>query len=153
MVLQTMISIEPDPGANMKLRPHLLGALPQIGANQRHEHRTKGKGPCPRLLGQIAQIEVSARFVIFCTVETVLNLGLLTRLGYWGPRHFPCKRASLKGEHARAQKLYTCATIHRSLEGFQSVDLPLGLTIAPWLCDCIFNGVNVSMKNPCKSFY
>ena len=60
---------------------------------------------------------------------------------------------SLDGEHARAQKLYTRATIHRSLEGFQSVDLPLGLTIAPWLCDCIFNGVNVSMKNPCKSFY
>ena len=86
MVLQTMISIEPDPGANMKLRPHFLGALPQIGANQRHEHRTKGKGPCPRLLGQIAQIEVSARFVIFCTVETVLNLGVLTRLGYWGAR-------------------------------------------------------------------
>jgi hypothetical protein len=86
MVLQTMISIEPDPGANMKSRPHFLGALPQIGADQRHEHRTKGKGPCPRLLGQIAQIEVSARFVIFCTVETVLNLGVLTRLGYWGAR-------------------------------------------------------------------
>ena len=106
MVLQTMISIEPDPGANMKSRPHFLGALPQIGANQRHEHRTKGKGPCPRLLGQIAQIEVSARFVIFCTVETVLNLGVLTRLGYWGPRHFPSKWIIEGGACARAEALH-----------------------------------------------
>src|SRR5208283_4965564 len=56
MVLQTIISIEPDPGTNMQLRSHFLGALPQIGADQGHEHWTEGKGPCPRLLGQIAQI-------------------------------------------------------------------------------------------------
>jgi len=52
MVLQTIISIEPDPGTNMQLRSHFLGALPQIGADQGHEHWTEGKGPCPRLLGQ-----------------------------------------------------------------------------------------------------
>ncbi len=60
MVLQTIISIEPDPGTNMQLRSHFLGALPQIGADQGHEHWTEGKGPCPRLLGQIAQIAAGA---------------------------------------------------------------------------------------------
>jgi hypothetical protein len=62
-------------------------------------------------------------------------------------------RGSWEGEHACAQLLDACATIHRSLEGFQSVDLPLGLAIAPCLCDCVLHGVNVSMKNPRKSFY
>jgi hypothetical protein len=60
MVLETMISIEPDPGATTKLRSHFLRALPQIGANQGHEHRAEGKGPSPRLLGQITQIAAGA---------------------------------------------------------------------------------------------
>ena len=60
MALQTIISIEPDPGTNTQLRSHFLGALSQIGADQGHEHRTEGKGPCPRLLGQIAQVAAGA---------------------------------------------------------------------------------------------
>ena len=56
MMLQTIISIEPDPGTNTQSRSHFLGALSQIGADQGHEHRTQGKGPCPCLLGQITQI-------------------------------------------------------------------------------------------------
>src|SRR5271165_2527492 len=46
--------------ANAESRSHFLGALSQIGADQGHEHRTEGKGPCPRLLGQIAQIAAGA---------------------------------------------------------------------------------------------
>ena len=46
--------------ANAKSRSHFLGALSQIGADQGHEHGTEGKGPCPRLLGQIAQIATGA---------------------------------------------------------------------------------------------
>jgi len=60
MALQMIISIKPDPGANPQLRSHFLGALSQIGADQGHEHRTEGKGSCPRLLGQIAQIAACA---------------------------------------------------------------------------------------------
>ena len=56
MVLQTIMLIEPAPGANTQLRSHFLGALLQIGADQGHEHGTEGEGPCPRLLGQIAQV-------------------------------------------------------------------------------------------------
>ena len=37
-----------------------FGTLPQIGADQRNEHGTEGKGPRPRLLGQIAQIAAGA---------------------------------------------------------------------------------------------
>jgi len=46
--------------ANAKSRSHFLGALSQFGADQGHQHRTEGKGPCPRLLGQIAQIATGA---------------------------------------------------------------------------------------------
>src|SRR5271157_2772955 len=46
--------------ANAKSGSHFLGALSQIGADQGHQHRTEGKGPCPRLLGQIAQIAAGA---------------------------------------------------------------------------------------------
>ena len=57
----------PTAPARMKSRSHFLGALSQIGADQGHEHRTEGKGLCPRLLGQIAQIGI--RFLTCLVVE------------------------------------------------------------------------------------
>ena len=77
--LQTIISIEPDPGTNTQLRSHFLGALLQIGADQGHEHGTEGEGPCPRLLGQIAQVAAGARYSATtwrgrcCSVSNVVN--------------------------------------------------------------------------------
>ena len=55
-----LISIEPNAGANTKSRSHFLGALLQIGTDQGHEHGTEGKSPCPRLLGQSAQVAAGA---------------------------------------------------------------------------------------------
>ena len=43
-----------------EIKPVFSEPFRMIGADQGHEHGTEGKGPCPRLLGQIAQIAAGA---------------------------------------------------------------------------------------------
>jgi hypothetical protein len=83
-----------------------------------------------------------------CCEENRPN-GSCRAVHYRGLRHVPCTLIMGGGACVRAE-LDACATIHRC---FQSVDLPLGLAIAPFLCDCVPHSVNVSMKNPSKSSY
>jgi hypothetical protein len=41
----------------------------------------------------------------------------------------------LERQHPRTQEFWTYSTVHRSLEGFQPVDLSFGLTVIPRLSD------------------
>src|SRR5260370_33364802 len=45
-----------------------------------------------------------------------------------------CSAGGWGGQHASPQKFDACTTIHFSLENFESVDLALGLAVAPALC-------------------
>jgi hypothetical protein len=47
------------------------------------------------------------------------------------------------GQHASLQKFEACATIHFSLENFESVDLALGLAVAPALCHRVSYRVDI----------
>jgi hypothetical protein len=50
----------------------------------------------------------------------------------------------MERQHPGAQELGARATVHSSLEGFQSVDLPLGLAVAPALGQRVPDGVDIS---------
>src|SRR5271166_5598091 len=47
-------------------------------------------------------------------------------------------------QHPGSQEFGACATVHRALEGFQSIDLPFGLAIAPALSQRVSDGVDIS---------
>ncbi len=46
-------------------------------------------------------------------------------------------------EHAGAVQFGACTTVHCSLEGFQAIDLPFGLAIAPALRQRIPDGIDI----------
>jgi len=49
----------------------------------------------------------------------------------------------LERQHSRAQQFDACAAEHGPFEGFQSVDLALGLATTPWFGDGVSDGVDV----------
>jgi hypothetical protein len=59
--------------------------------------------------------------------------------------------AILKREHTCAKQSDAGATIHRPLERLQSVDLPLGLAVAPWLCHSVLHRAFVLPQYLCKT--
>jgi hypothetical protein len=49
-------------------------------------------------------------------------------------------------KHSSPEQVWACSTVHRALQGFQSVDLAFGLTIAPLHFDRIADRINVSVN-------
>jgi len=47
-------------------------------------------------------------------------------------------------QHPGAQEFGACATVHRALEGLQSIDVPFGLAIAPAFGQRVCDGVEIS---------
>jgi hypothetical protein len=47
-------------------------------------------------------------------------------------------------QHPGSQEFGACATVHRALEGFQSIDRPFGLAVAPALGQRVCHGVEIS---------
>src|SRR5271166_1792401 len=47
-------------------------------------------------------------------------------------------------QHPGSQEFGACATVHRALVGFQSIDLPFGLAVAPALGQRVSDSVDVS---------
>jgi hypothetical protein len=50
----------------------------------------------------------------------------------------------VKRQHPGAQKFGACSTVHGALQGLQTIDLPLGLAVAPTLCQRVCDGVDIS---------
>jgi len=50
----------------------------------------------------------------------------------------------MQREHPSAEKFSSCAAIHGSLERFQTIDLPFGLTAAPFFFQGIPDGVDIA---------
>jgi hypothetical protein len=61
-----------------------------------------------------------------------------------GLPHFPCSIGKWRGNILARRSSAPCSTVHAALEGLQTIDLPLGLAVAPTLYQRVCNGVEIS---------
>nr|WP_246663698.1 hypothetical protein [Phyllobacterium endophyticum] len=56
----------------------------------------------------------------------------------------------IQRQHSCAHQFWAGATVHCSLQHFEAVNLPFGLSVAPRELDCIFDGINIPAQNAAK---
>jgi hypothetical protein len=110
--------------------------------------------PLKRILGALSYRVVAtvAAGMIAIPIEPIPGLDTLydfavpiALIWYWftffGSASLSVLNRRMERQHSGSEQFWACTTVHSALEGLQSIDLPLGLAVAPAfrqrVCDCV----------------